>query len=124
LSSKKLKRVLGPLTIVEITQYKQEMRNIFKCLAIGLSLVMGICTLMLGKRKHLYASILVNAQCFKTFGDGPIKEVPSKRKKNFGCNPELINRLVSIGTFSNISLQQHFKLFHIQVLSNDKNCCI
>ncbi len=100
------------------------MRNIFKCLVIGLSLVMGILTLMVGKRKHLYASILVSAQCFKKIGDGPIKEVPSKRKKNFGSNPELINRLVSIGTFNNVNLQQHFKLFHIQVFFNDKTCCI
>jgi hypothetical protein len=66
---------------------------------------MGIFTLMVGKRKHLYASILVSAQCFKKFGDGPIKKVLSKKEKNFGCNPELINRLVSIGTFNNINLQ-------------------
>jgi len=44
---------------------------------------MGILTLMVGKRKHLYASILVSAQCFRRIGDGPIKEVPSKRKQTF-----------------------------------------
>jgi hypothetical protein len=46
---------------------------------------MGILTLMVGKRTHLYASILVSAQCFKGIGDGPIKEVPFKRKQTFSA---------------------------------------
>jgi hypothetical protein len=80
------KEFLAHLQLFRLVNISKE-SGIFKCLVIGLSLVMGILTLMVGKRKHLYASILISAQCFKKIGDEPIKEVPSKRKKKLSVQP-------------------------------------